>query len=102
MIAEQASAEAARGELTKQVSELQKRLASVVSQKSSSEELEKQVLDVSAENAALREQFMTAIDDLNEWQEWYEENKEWVDGGPPEEVPEEDLDEEEFQDPEEA
>eukprot|EP00969_Alexandrium_andersonii_P262903 11621530-Alexandrium_andersonii.AAC.1 len=69
MIAEQASAEAARGELTTKVSELQKRLATVVSQKSSSEELEKQVLDVSAENAALREQFTTAIDDLNEWQE---------------------------------
>eukprot|EP00969_Alexandrium_andersonii_P073217 3230442-Alexandrium_andersonii.AAC.1 len=73
----------------------------MVSQKSSFDELEQQVRDLSAENAGLRDQYATAIDDLTEWQQWYEVNKDWVDAGPNAPAPEEEPGEEDFQDPEE-
>eukprot|EP00969_Alexandrium_andersonii_P020760 906967-Alexandrium_andersonii.AAC.1 len=98
MVAEQNHSEAARGELLSKVGELQKRLASMVSQNSCVDDLKLQARDLSAENAGLREQFGQATDDLTEWQSWYQEHQDWTE--PLKAVPEEDP-EEEFQAPDE-
>eukprot|EP00969_Alexandrium_andersonii_P240375 10611760-Alexandrium_andersonii.AAC.1 len=61
--------------------ELQKRLASMVSQNSCVDDLKLQVRDLSAENSGPRDQFSRAIDDLTEWQQRYQENQDWLDEG---------------------
>eukprot|EP00969_Alexandrium_andersonii_P224584 9918728-Alexandrium_andersonii.AAC.1 len=62
----------------------------MVSQNSTVGDLKLQAGDLSAENAGLRDQFTTAVDDLTEWRQWYQENEEWIEKGPFEPVPEED------------
>eukprot|EP00969_Alexandrium_andersonii_P116162 5136734-Alexandrium_andersonii.AAC.1 len=66
-------------------------MASLVSQNSCVDDLKLQVRDLSAENAGLRDQFSQAIDDLTEWQQWYQEDQDWLEPltAVPEEVPKE-------------
>eukprot|EP00969_Alexandrium_andersonii_P051813 2275676-Alexandrium_andersonii.AAC.1 len=78
MVAEQTNGEAARGELLSKMGELQKRLASVVSQNSGVDDLRLQARDFSSENPELRDQFEKAVDELAEWQAWHDENQESI------------------------
>ena len=56
----------------------------------------------SAEGAGLRAKLTESLDDLAEWQQWFDDNQDWIDQGPgdaaPAPIPEE---EEEYLDPEE-